>query len=200
MFRPTRRQFCEHALLGVGACIALPGLACRSHPARPRPAPVESGASLAPSRTLSAAAFATLSAVCERLLPRDQDPGATNLGVPTYIDGMVATPELASVREMLLKVLPIFDKESRKRFGGKAFPEVTPGEQDIVLDSWQHGSESRQHSFDVILSLTLEGAFGDPKYGGNKGGRGFSMIGFAPEGPLKKMPHMPTMQHDATPE
>jgi gluconate 2-dehydrogenase gamma chain len=150
-------------------------------------------------RTLTAAGFATLSAICERLLPRDEAPGAVDLGVPAYIDAMVATPELASVREMLQKVLPIFDKESRKRFGGKAFSELAATEQDTILDTWQHGSESRQHSFDVILSLTLEGAFGDPKYGGNKGGKGFAMIGFTPDAPLKKIPTMSTMHHDGAP-
>jgi gluconate 2-dehydrogenase gamma chain len=192
----TRRQFCEQTVLGVGAWTALCGIGCRPHSAKQTQPTPDASAPAPPPRTFSAAAFATLSAVCEQLLPRDQDPGALDLGVPAFIDAMVATPELASVREMLLKVLPIIDKESRKRFGGKAFPEASSAERDSVLESWQNGSESRQHFFDVILSLTFEGAFGDPKYGGNTGGRGFSMIGFSPDVPLKKMP---AMHHDSTP-
>ncbi len=201
MFRATRRQICKQALLGVGACVALSALGCRrSHPTGPAPATSGSGGARPQPQTFSVAAFATLAAVCERLLPRDQGPGAIDLGVPTYIDTMVATPELAAVREMLLKVLPIVDKESRKRFGGKPFSEATPAEQDFVLDTWQHGSETRLHFFDVILSITLEGAFSDPKYGGNAGGRGFSMIGFIPDPPLKKMPSASTMHHADTPK
>ncbi len=193
MLRPTRRQFCEHALLGVGVSAALSALGCRPHreQAGASPKPSADSAPKAPKpRTLAAAEFATLSAVCERLFPRDQDPGAIDLGVPIYIDGMMATAGLAPVREMLGKVLPIMDKESRKRFAGKAFAEAAPAEQDAILDTWQHGSESRQHAFDAILGLTLEGAFGDPKYGGNSGGGGFAMIGFTPDPPLQKMAAM----------
>jgi len=200
MVRPTRRQFCEHAVVGVGAAAALAALGCRSQPPAPVPASLDAGRAAAEPRTFTVAAFATLSAVCERLFPRDEDPGAIDLGVPSFIDTMVATPELASVKEMMLKVLPIIDKESRKRFGGKAFSEVTSAEQDTILDTWQHGTDSRQHFFDVILSLTMEGAFGDPKYGGNLGGRGFAMIGFTPDLPLKKMGPMPTMSHDGAPD
>jgi hypothetical protein len=96
---------------------------------------------------------------------------------------------------MLLRVMPILDKESRKRFGGKAFHEAAAPEQDTVIGAWQHGVGGSQHFFDVILSLTLEGAFGDPKHGGNVGGRGFAMIGFTPEPPLSKTA-MSAMHHD----
>jgi len=202
MLRSTRRQFCEHALLGAGACVAFVGaggIGCHSHPARPTPEAPDAAPAFVP-RTFTAASFATLSAVCERLLPRDEDPGAIDLGVPTYIDGMLASPELASVRELLLRVLPVLDRESAKRYGGKTFPQATPAEQDVIIDSWQHGRDGSQHFFDVILSLTLEGAFGDPKYGGNVGGRGFAMIGFTPDAPLKKMPTMSTMHHGSVPD
>jgi gluconate 2-dehydrogenase gamma chain len=136
--------------------------------------------------TFSAANYAILSAVCERLLPRDQDPGAIDLGVPTYIDRAVADPELAPVRDLLLRVLPVVDRESRRRFGGKAFHEAAPTEQDEILRLWQRGNDGGQSFFPVILSLTLEGAFSDPKYGGNSEGRGFAMIGFRP-GPAVTM-------------
>jgi gluconate 2-dehydrogenase gamma chain len=205
MLRSTRRQFCEHTVLGVGASIALSALGCRSQKSSAgtgteSTTPDSSAPRAFVPKTLGAAGFATLSAVCERVLPRDQDPGAIDLGVPEYIDGMAATPELAPVREMLAKVLPILDKEAGKRFGGKAFVDVEPAQQDAILDTWQHGNESRQHFFDVIVSLTMEGAFGDPKYGGNTGGRGFAMIGFTPDPPLKKMAPMPTMNHAHAPD
>jgi gluconate 2-dehydrogenase gamma chain len=143
--------------------------------------------------TFTAATFATLSAICERILPRDQDPGAIDLGVPVYVDRALATPELASAREVVLRVMPLVDRQARTRFGGKGFHEVTPEQQDEILGLWEHGHDGGQHFFPVILSLTLEGAFGDPKYGGNAGGLGFAMIGFTPEPPLHKMSSMHAM-------
>ncbi len=195
MSRATRREFCRGiTLLLVAPGVAIPEAACRSRDAAPPPPPPEAGAPAL--QTFTAATFATLSAVCERLLPRDEDPGAIALGVPGYIDQALVSPDLVSSREMLLRVMPILDKESRKRFGGKAFHEAAPAEQDTILSAWQHGRDGSQHFFDVILSLTLEGAFGDPKHGGNLGGRGFAMIGFTPDVPFSKAA-MSAMHHDS---
>jgi gluconate 2-dehydrogenase gamma chain len=201
MRKRTRREFCEEALFGVGACVALSAIGCHSRSSGAPSAP-EAGDDAAPSaglqpRTLSPAAFATLSAVCDRILPRDDDPGAIDLGVPAYIDAMIATPDLTNVREMFWKVFPILDKEAGQKFGGKLFADLAPGEQDAILDTWQNGKESRQKFFEITLTLTLEGAFGDPKYGGNMGGLGFKMIGFTPDPPLKKMASMPGMSPPA---
>jgi gluconate 2-dehydrogenase gamma chain len=157
-----------------------------------------------PLRTLSREAFATLSAVCDRILPRDEDPGALDLGVPEYLDAMLGTKDLATVHEMLGKVFPVLDKEAAKKFSGKKFAEIAPTDQDAILATWQNGTESRQKFFDIAVSLTMEGAFGDPKYGGNKGGLGFKMMGFTPDAPLKKVggmampPMAPMMHHDAS--
>jgi gluconate 2-dehydrogenase gamma chain len=154
------------------------------------------------ARNLSPEAFATLAAVCDRILPRDEDPGALDLGVPEYIDGMLGTEDLATVQQTLGKVFPVLDKEAAKKFGGKRFAEIQPAEQDAILETWQKGTESRQKFFDIAISLTMEGAFGDPKYGGNTGGAGFKMIGFTPDPPLKKTggmpmaPMSPMMHHD----
>jgi gluconate 2-dehydrogenase gamma chain len=200
MQRSTRRQFCgQAALVSVGA---LGTVACKMRGSGPAPeaqdAQTQAAQTEAPVAlvTFTTATFATLSAVCERLLPRDEDPGALDLGVPHYIDAMLADPELGSVRETLTKAIPQMDRESRKRHDGTAFHEATPAQQDEILGAWQHGVDGSRHVFDVLLSLTLEGAFGDPKYGGNTGGRGFQMIGFRPDPPLKKMGAMPGMNHE----
>jgi gluconate 2-dehydrogenase gamma chain len=184
-------------LFGVGACVALSAIGCRSH-SWGQPSAPEAGDDAAPQagprpRNLSVPAFATLSAVCDRLLPRDEDPGALDLGVPAYIDGMIGTPDLSNVREMFWKVFPILDKEAGQKFGGKLFADLAPDEQDAILETWQNGKESRQKFFEITVTLAMEGAFGDPKYGGNVGGLGFKMVGFTPDPPLKKMAAMPGM-------
>ncbi len=197
MRRPTRRQFCETAALGLGAYAALSAIGCRTRSSGGSPGVADSSAEgSAPSpasarpRTLSPEAFATLAAVCDRILPRDEDPGALDLGVPEYIDGMLGTEDLAPVRQMLGKVFPVLDKEAARKVDGKRFAELDPPLQDAILETWQK-TESRRSFFDVAISMTMEGAFGDPRYGGNVGGAGFKMMGFTPDAPLKKMGGMP---------
>lgn len=177
----------------MGGYAALSTLGCRTHQTAPAAPDASTDADATALLTFTASTFATLSAICERILPRDQDPGANDLGVPTYIDRALATPELASAREVVVRVMPLVDRQARTRFGGKGFHELTPEQQDEILELWEHGHDGGQHFFPVILSLTLEGAFGDPKYGGNAGGLGFAMIGFTPEPPLHKMSSMHAM-------
>ncbi len=194
MQRLGRRRFLAQLTgLGVGGYATVSMLGCRSRestPVTPDAAPEAGAPSLL---TFDAAGFATLSAICERILPRDEDPGATDLGVPTYIDRALATPDLASVREVVLRVLPLVDRQARTRFDGKGFHEAGAEQQDEILGLWEKGHDGGQHFFPTILSLTMEGAFGDPKYGGNVGGRGFEMIGFRPDPPLHKMSSMSPM-------
>ena len=200
----TRRQFVRHAAFaGFGTYVALTTGACRR-----RAAPPPSGEAAAPPAhaqptSLTAAEFAAVSAVCDRLLPRDEDPGALDLGVPTYIDRAVASPDLAETREILVRLIPALDRQSRKRHGGKAFSDATPDEQDRLLAAWQRGAGGERRFFAAMLDLTLEGAFGDPKYGGNAGGRGFALTGFTPGPPMPKMspqtPATPGMHHGKTP-
>src|SRR5689334_7683601 len=108
----TRREFVRRsALLGLGGSAALTALACARpsvtapsvDAAPPAPAPVS------PPLTFTPPELATVAAVCERLLPRDADPGAIDLGVPGYIDRMLASPDLASIRKLIVRTLPLLD-------------------------------------------------------------------------------------------
>lgn len=194
--RLGRRRFLEQLTgLGLGGYAALSCLGCRSRASSTAAAASDSGADASGPAllTFTTSSFATLSAICERLLPRDEDPGAIDLGVPTYIDRALATADLASIREVVLRVLPLVDRQTRERFGGKAFHEATAEQQDDVLGLWERGHDGGQRFFPIMLNLTLEGAFGDPKHGGNAGGRGFAMIGFTPDPPLHKMSSMHAM-------
>jgi gluconate 2-dehydrogenase gamma chain len=148
-------------------------------------------------QTFTRDSFLTLSAVCERLFPRDVDPGAIDLGVPQFIDRTVHdAEELSGVRALLVRTLPLLDKESERRFGAR-FHAAKPEDQDQLLESWQHGHDQTARFVALTLSLTLEGVFGDPKYGGNKGGRGFQLLAFAPDPPFVKSSPMPPMGHGA---
>ena len=147
----TRREFCRHVAI-LGPAAALGGVwaaGCRTRstaPERGAPGATDSasgepaggGAKLL---TFTAASFATLSAVCERLLPRDEDPGAIDLGVPHYIDGALAEPILATAREMVLTAVSKMDRECRKRHANTPFHEATPEQQDEIMRVWQKGTD-----------------------------------------------------------
>jgi len=67
--------------------------------------------------------FATLEALCDRLLPPDRDPGAAALGVPRYIEGL----------------LTAFDRLHPQIFAGGPYSGRTP------FPDYQNGTPSRRH-------------------------------------------------------
>ena len=127
---------------------------------------------------LTEAEYATTAAACERLLPRDDDPGAIDLGVPDYIDRALATDQ-ARLGERFRAALRALGAEARRR-AGVPFAQLSAASQDNLLDDWSDGAPDRAAAVALILTLTLEGAFGDPSHGGNRDARGWQLIGFAP--------------------
>jgi len=193
MARPSRREFLQQlAALGLSGYSASVLSACRSQSTVQSIA--DAGSSQSPI-TFSPARFALVAAMCERLFPRDEDPGALDLGVPDYIDRALAAPALAPFRALFLRALPHFEAQSNKRFG-KPFSQAAADEQDQLLKAWQLGNNGDPKFFEALLAMTLEGAFGDPRHGGNRAGRGFQLIGFTP-GPLmtKDMTHSNSDDH-----
>jgi len=132
----------------------------------------------APHHALSYAEFVTLTAVCERILPRDDDPGAVDLGVPDYIDAALAS-DLDRWRDKVKRGLADLDAAARGR-GESSFVDARPAVQDDVIADMHMGRADHAEAIQLIVSLTLEGAFGDPVYGGNIAGAGWILVGFAP--------------------
>jgi gluconate 2-dehydrogenase gamma chain len=128
---------------------------------------------------LSAAELETTAAACERMLPRDQDPGAIDLGVPHYVDRALAFDDHAHWGERFRAGLRALDDDALRRTG-KRFHRGRATEQDDILDEWQDGTPDQVTFVRILMALTLEGAFGDPAYGGNREGRGWRLIGFEP--------------------
>lgn len=190
MARGTRRQFVRRTLLGFGGYLALSAGAFR--PARAQPAPTSPPpAPPAPTpaggagRSFTPEQYRTLAVACERLLPKDEDPGATDLGCALYVERVLADPEQrALIGKPLLGGLDRLDRQARKRFG-LPFATASAAQQDELLLAWQRSRFSGESTFfEVLLTLTLEGAFGDPSYGGNQGGLGFVLVGFRPPPPV----------------
>ena len=192
---PTRRELLTRTVLGFGGYLAV-GTACpRTEGDAPKvdkpagakakadkKAPAPPGPGL---RTLTAAQHQTCAAACERILPRDQDPGATDLGCADYIDRALADPELrVQFGRAFIGGLDVLERHARRQHK-QGFHELLPADQDALLSKWQKSSFSGESAFfELLHTFTLEGALGDPIHGGNRGGLGFLLVGFVPPEPL----------------
>ncbi len=194
----TRREFIVHAALGFGAYLAIAEAGCkRDEPQGTAPAKGKKKRAEAPPAappearpgkgllSLTATEYATVSAACERILPRDEDPGATDLGCADYLDRALSLPDVKELwGRPIFGGLPILDRQAHNRHA-HSFADCTAEQQDALLTAWQKSSHSGESAFfEVLHTLTLEGAFGDPTYGGNRRGAGFLLVGFVPPPPM----------------
>jgi gluconate 2-dehydrogenase gamma chain len=186
MKRQTRREFVQVSFVGFGSYLVLGVGGCRGNAVTPPPVTPEAPKDAAlvtlgkPAlKTFSAEQFLTVCAAAERILPKDEEPGANDLGVPFYMDNQLADPDLDDWKKPFLGGLAVLNRQASKLYG-TPFHLSAPEEQDQLLARWQAGKSGESRFFQILMNLTLEGAFGDPSHGGNKDGAGFVMVGFAP--------------------
>ncbi|MDN7246689.1 gluconate 2-dehydrogenase subunit 3 family protein [Planococcus shenhongbingii] len=152
------------------------------------------------------AEFQILAQATERIFPEDDlGPGAIGLGVPYYIDQQLAGaygenskeymqgPFLEGEstqgyqsrlrrNEMFRQGLQIMQQEAQKRFNAN-FVDLEGGQMDEILTAFQEDEiqmkgVSALFFFRILRSATLEGAYSDPIYGGNRNMEGWRMKGF----------------------
>jgi gluconate 2-dehydrogenase gamma chain len=139
--------------------------------------------SLSPWRCLTQHEAGTLEAICERLIPTDKDPGATWAGVVTYIDRQLTGP-FRKFRKMYRLGIAGTNATSLAMFG-KPFAALASTQQDSVLQSMDNGQAngddwkqvSAKSFFDLVLSHTIQGYYGDPRHGGNRERVSWKMLG-----------------------
>jgi gluconate 2-dehydrogenase gamma chain len=127
-----------------------------------------------PWRCLSADEARLLEAICERIIPADQDPGAAWAGVVTFIDRQLLGP-YRRLRKTYRLGLAGTDGTSRAMFG-KPFVALTTQQQDSVLQTMDKGQArgdywkqiSAKSFFALVVSHTMQGFYGDPRHGGNR--------------------------------
>ena len=145
-------------------------------------------------------------AAVARLIPEDDNgPGALEAGVPTFIDRQLAGAWGAGERlyrsgpwqegdetqgyQLPFTPAELFRKALRgirddlARRGRPPFAELPEAEQDRYLKDLEAGKIQLdgipgKEFFESLLSLTMEGYFSDPVYGGNKDMVAWKMIGF----------------------
>lgn len=189
--RLTRRSFIQRLTFFGGGVVLLGSTACKrpeEQPAKPAQAP-SATAGDSPHGTFTGLEYTTMAAACERILPRDDDPGAKDANVPAYIDRILQTPELKQMKKDFLDGLAALERRSRSMFQ-KGFAEATPEQQDELLTIFKDSGErtGEGHFYELLVVLTLEGFLGDPSYGGNQGKVGWRLIGFDAVGTIAMAP------------
>ncbi len=134
-------------------------------------------------RFFTAAEARAVDAICEQIIPADTDPGARQAGVVNFID-IQLTKHYKRYQGAYRKGIAGVDAVSRKRFG-KPFAEL-PSEQqaEVLTDLENNGAEF----FGLIRTHTMQGFYGDPRHGGNRGEVSWKMLGL-PNPPVRgRMP------------
>jgi gluconate 2-dehydrogenase gamma chain len=114
----------------------------------------------------------TVDAICEQIIPADRDAGARDAAVVRYID-LQLTRHLKRNQQAYREGLATVDSVSRQRFG-RPFAELSPGEQ---ADALADVEKTARPFFDMILAHTMQGFYGDPRHGGNRGSVSWKMLG-----------------------
>jgi gluconate 2-dehydrogenase gamma chain len=154
-----------------------------------------------PLSFLSGAEAELLGAMCDRLIPEDDFPSASQAGVVDFIDLQLAG-EWGQGAGFYAKS-PYFEGKPEQGYqlpltpaklyrtalhgilsdNGTRFLRLSGGEQDAFLtelekDRRNPGKVPGSVFFATLLHNTVEGYFADPIYGGNRGYAGWRMVGF----------------------
>lgn len=184
---PGRRQF----LLGAGA-VGLGAIGTLSRGggaavARALVAPPAPEFALPEAlHVLGVEEYFTLATACERIFPRDDAPGANDLGVPAYIDQALTVRPSPLWTEGFRAGLAKLDAAATSTLGMR-FSKAPPARQDALLAAWEASVEQDEAGFlRALVTATLEGALCDPVHLGNRGGAAWTALGFHPD------PYTPT--------
>lgn len=147
-----------------------------------------------PWRFLTVDEARTLSALCDQIIPPDEDPGAAWAGVVNFIDRQLCGP-LEHLRSSYRRGIASVDKCSRILYGAD-FAGLTTSRQTELLTRMEQGRApdeawkeiSSKEFFDLLLAQTMQGFYGDPRHGGNRQGASWKMLGI-PYPPIRGRLH-----------
>jgi hypothetical protein len=168
----TRRSFLQVAGGTLGA--AWLALDWRDVAAAARHA-LESAQSPATATTsfLTPVEAAIVDAIAAQIIPTDATPGAHESGVVYFIDRAHAT-FFAHMASEFRAGLTEFTRDCRARYPDvESFASLSAELQVEWLKVVEHSP-----FFDRMRQLTVIAMFSDPKYGGNRNGLGWQLIGF----------------------
>ncbi len=131
---------------------------------------------------LSEAQTATLRAAVDRIIPPDDWPAGWTGGVGGYLARQFAG-DLAELIPVYCAGLDALDATARTEWG-RPFAEGEPSGQDALLAQIETGARGAELArfFALLVGHTMEGFYGDPGNGGNRGRIAWEMIGFEVRG------------------
>jgi gluconate 2-dehydrogenase gamma chain len=173
----SRRSFIQRVSFFGGSMVLLGS--CSREPVAAKKAERPSASPVSSHVTFTDEEYDAVAAACERMLPRDEDVGAAELGVPGYVDRALSDPRMSHVKDDFIRGLDALMRRAQGQHG-KPFPQLTPEQQDALLTVFKNSSKSsgEAHWYELLVVLTMEGALSDPSYGGNKDRKGWALIGF----------------------
>jgi gluconate 2-dehydrogenase gamma chain len=133
---------------------------------------------------LSTNQWATVEAICARLIPTDHEPGAREAGCVNFIDKALANEDSA-MQPLYQAGLRGIDAVAEVHSGG-AFAALQPPQQDAVLrlvedgdaPGWPAGDVDSSAFFSQIWIHTVWGFLAEPKHGGNRSYAGWRVLGY----------------------
>ncbi len=173
----SRRSFIQRVSFFGGSMVMLGSCSREPSPAKTTERP---NTPLTSSHaTLTDDEYDTMAAACERMLPRDEDPGAADLGIPGYLDRALSDPRMSHVKDDFVRGLNALMRRAQGQHK-KPLPQLPPEAQDALLAAFKNSPKGsgEAHWYELLVVLTMEGAFSDPSYGGNKNRKGWALIGF----------------------
>jgi gluconate 2-dehydrogenase gamma chain len=151
----NRREFMAAGAL-AGAALAASTTACRR---------TSYGA-------LTESEAATLTVLCDQIIPADDYPSASQAGVLTYIDRQLMGPyhRHRRIYESGLKQANLLAKT---RFGVD-LGAASPPQQFEIVTALEGDNKS---FFDLVRNHTMQGYYGSPRHGGNRDAISWHMLG-----------------------
>ncbi len=177
-YKLSRRKFLQAAMAAAAATGG--GVGC--------------GISRSPWRFLTVDEARTLAAICDQIIPADEDPGAAWAGVVNYIDRQLCGP-LQHLRNSYRQGIAAVDKSSRALYGAD-FASLADAKQVELLTAMEQGhapsdiwkQNSSQQFFALLVDQTMQGFYGDPRHGGNRDHASWKMLGI-PYPPIRGRLH-----------
>lgn len=125
----------------------------------------------------------TLAAICDQLIPPDTDPGADWARVVNFIDLQLCGP-YRHLRATYREGIGCVDQMALAQFG-KVYATLAGEQQFQLLAALEKGEAPNEiwktvaprQFFEMVLSHTMQGFYGDPRHGGNRSRASWKMVG-----------------------
>lgn len=167
--RSRRRFLAETARIAGGGWLTLgmPGLLAAATAA------AEQKANGSPWVNLSAAEAKAVTALVDRIIPKDDLPSASEVGVVHFVDQALGGFFAGGAAAFAAGLHDLDARAASAHPGHAAFADLTEDEQDALLRTIENSP-----FFSQAIFLTHCGMFALPSWGGNRDQMGWALVGF----------------------